>query len=174
MKKMINLFADYNVLTNADMLKILDTLPPEKISENVGLYYDSILGVLNHLLVGDIIWIRYFADQFPEAAPVKPSIPVIDLKDWKEIFWKNLEDYKTVRFPFDVLIKKIFELIGEDQYERELSRKNYKGEENRIIAWNSFLHLFNHHAHHRGQIAAILDQWKIENDFSNLIWKFQR
>jgi uncharacterized damage-inducible protein DinB len=174
MKKMINLFAEYNAITNADMIKILDALPPEKISEDVGLYYNSILGVLNHLLVGDIIWMRFFADQFPEASSVKSSIPVIDLKDWKEIFWKNIDEYKAVRFPFDECIKKIFELIDENQYERELTRKNYKGQENRIIAWNGFLHVFNHHAHHRGQIATVLDQWEIENDFSNLIWKFQK
>jgi len=174
MKKLIQLYAEYNALTNADVVKILEGLPPEKMTEKTGVYYDSILGVLNHLLITDVIWIRFFAEQFPEAESVKPLTPVFELKDWKEIIWKSFDELKKVRLAFDQVIIKAFELIPEDQYERELTRKNFKGGENKVIAWNSFLHLFNHETHHRGQIAMILDQMGIENDYSNLIFRLMK
>ena len=174
MKKLFQLYAEYNSLTNADVIKILEGLPPDKITEKTGVYYNSILGVLNHMLMTDIIWIRFFADKFPEAGEVKPLIPVFEVKDWKEMIWKSFDELKKVRLSFDEVIRKTFELIPEEKYELVLTRKSFKGDEQKVIAWNSFLHLFNHETHHRGQIATILDQMGIENDYSNLIFRLMK
>lgn len=38
--------------------------------------------------------------------------------------------------------------------------------------WLVFLHLFNHQTHNRGQIALILDQIGVDNDYSGILDKF--
>jgi uncharacterized damage-inducible protein DinB len=44
----------------------------------------------------------------------------------------------------------------------------YKDNKTRTV-WEILIHTFNHQTHHRGQISEILDENKIENDFSNMI-----
>jgi uncharacterized damage-inducible protein DinB len=90
------------------------------------------------------------------------------------MIWKSFDELKKVRLSFDEVIRKTFELIPEEKYELVLTRKSFKGDEQKVIAWNSFLHLFNHETHHRGQIATILDQMGIENDYSNLIFRLMK
>jgi uncharacterized damage-inducible protein DinB len=173
MKEITQLLSENNALTNIDMIKILDVLPTEKLIENNGSYYDSILGILNHILVTDIAWYKFFIENFEEAFSLKTSIPGINPGKWKEIIWSDLKTYKTLRFDFDNLIKDVYRLIPEDKYNDILIRKNFRGVEEKIIAWHGFIHVFNHETHHRGQISLILDQFKIENDYSNLIWRFR-
>lgn len=42
-------------------------------------------------------------------------------------------------------------------------------------AWLVWLHMFNHQTHNRGQIeiAVILDQMEVDNDYSGILNKFQ-
>jgi uncharacterized damage-inducible protein DinB len=173
MKEVVQLLAEYNALTNIDMIKILETLPEKKINDKSGAYFESVLGLLNHLLTSDIIWVKFFTEKFEEASALKSDLPDLKQAKWKEIVWTDLETYKKARLDFDRTIKELFSLIPEDKYKTILSRRNFKGEEEKITAWHSFIHLFNHETHHRGQIAVLLDQLGIENDFSNLIWRFK-
>jgi uncharacterized damage-inducible protein DinB len=172
MKKALTLYADYNAQTNADIITLLETLPEEKITENAGLFYSSILGVLNHVLISDVIWFKFIIEKFSETAHFASAMPQFVLKDWKEIIWKSLSEYKNVRLAFDNTIKEIIEKIPENTYDMIFSRKTHLGVETRVKAWIAYLHIFNHHTHHRGQIAAVLDQLKINNDYSNILWQF--
>jgi uncharacterized damage-inducible protein DinB len=172
MKKMLTLYADYNAQTNEKVLELLETLPEEKITENSGVYYTSILGILNHLLISDVIWFKFIIEKFSETAHFASAMPQFILTDWKEIIWKTLAEYKPVRLAFDRTIKEIIEAIPENTYETIFNRKNHLGTETRIKAWIAYMHIFNHHTHHRGQIATILDQLNIDNDYSNILWLF--
>ena len=59
-KAVFELLAKYNKLTNLEMLKILEEVEPAKLTENVGSYYSSIMGLLNHHLMADIGWLRVY------------------------------------------------------------------------------------------------------------------
>jgi uncharacterized damage-inducible protein DinB len=172
MKKMLTLYAEYNARTNADLIALLETLPDEKITADVGLYYSSILGILNHMLIGDVIWFRFIVNKFSETEHLASAIPQFVLNDWKEIIWKSLSEYKPVRLAFDSTIKEIIEAIPESTYDIIFDRKNHLGAQTKVKAWIAYMHVFNHQTHHRGQIAAVLDQLKIDNDYSNIVWQF--
>jgi len=49
------------------------------------------------------------------------------------------------------------------------TRVNRLGEKKEHVFWKALMHMFNHQTHHRGQVSQILDQLKLENDFSNII-----
>ncbi len=51
---------------------------------------------------------------------------------------------------------------------KTVSRRNGAGLLEREAAF-ALVHFFNHQTHHRGQVSALLDGWKIENDYSNMI-----
>jgi len=37
-------------------------LTPKQLSQERGVFFDSIIGTLNHILVGDIIWLKRFSN----------------------------------------------------------------------------------------------------------------
>jgi uncharacterized damage-inducible protein DinB len=103
---------------------------------------------------------------------VTPQLPMFELKTWKDIVWNSLSIFKPVRTSVDEVIGQVFRLVSEDKYNLKMKYQDYKGQEQHKTVWYAFLHFFNHQTHHRGQVAVLLDQLSVENDFSNLIWKF--
>jgi len=172
MKELFQLMAEYNKQTNQEVLGILEGLPQEQLSKDLGSYYRSILGIMNHILVTDATWIRRFANNLPELNAVTPRLPTFELKTWKDIVWNSLSLFNPVRTSVDEVIGQAFRLVSEDKYGLKIKYQDYRGQEQHKIAWYAFLHFFNHQTHHRGQVAVLLDQLSVENDFSNLIWKF--
>ncbi len=176
MQEIFQLLADYNARTNAELLAIVASkLPEEQAARDLGVYYGSVLGTLNHLAVSDVTWLRRFAGQFSELAPILPGLPALpELKPQtlKDRPWPTLAAFQPVRAAVDEAIREVFRLLPPEAYRATLQYRNIRGEEQRKIAWRAFLHLFNHQTHHRGQVAALLDQLAVENDCSNLISKY--
>jgi len=172
MRELFQLLAEYNKQTNQEVLGILEGLPQQQLSQDLGSYYSSILGLMNHILVTDATWIRRFGNNLPELNGLTPHLPTFELKTWKDIIWNSLSLLKPVRTSVDEVIVQAFQRVSEDKYNLKIKYQDYKGQEQQKIAWYAFLHFFNHQTHHRGQVAVLLDQLSVENDFSNLIWKF--
>lgn len=173
MQELFLLLADYNSRTNQELFGILEAAPApaELVSRKCGLWHDSILAVLNHVVVADAIWLRRFA-QFPEVAFVPPALPSFEVQTLKDVVWDSLPSLRPVREAVDELLRRVAQELPPDRYAHTLEYRNIRGRAQSKITWRALLHVFNHQTHHRGQIAAILDQSGVENDYSNLIWKY--
>ena len=57
----ICLMAKYNEWMNARLYEAVMSLPDEEVVANRNAFFGSILGTLNHLAVGDTIWLKRFA-----------------------------------------------------------------------------------------------------------------
>lgn len=139
------LLARYNVWATARLLGAVRALPGDDYRRDVGLFFHSIHGTLNHLLVGEhLLWFVRFADgRSPTVAldaEVEPDRAQLDARlregaaRWAPLItsfspdrWNGTLDYTTMRgtaasLPFAVTLA----------------------------------HVFNHGTHHRGQITAAL------------------
>ena len=172
MHELFELLAEYNAQSNREMLDILGAQPSELASRQTGAYYGSILGTLNHALQADVVWLRRLAHQFPELGFVPAALPVYKVKSLKDIVWDSLPAFRPVREGLDELLRRAAQELPAARYPEVLEYRNIRGEAQQKITWRVLLHVFNHQTHHRGQVAALLDQSGVENDFSNLIWKF--
>jgi uncharacterized damage-inducible protein DinB len=172
MKELFQLLSKYNAQTNAEMMGILGKLTAEQIAADVRSFFGSVLGLLNHILVVDVMWLKRFCKQFPELDTIKPKLPEFQMKGLKEIIWPSLAVLKPIRSGVDEAIQQAFELLTEKQYDSVMEYKSWDGKDMRKTAWLVFLHFFNHQTHHRGQISLILDQLAIDNDYSGIINKF--
>ena len=172
MKELFELLAEYNAKTNQELLGILGAQTPELLSRPAGAYHGSILGVLNHILQADALWLRRFAHQLPELGPVAKELPDFKLGSLKDVVWDSLAVFQPVREKVDGLLRRAVQAIPPVSYPQILEYRNIKGEPQRKVIWRTLLHVFNHQTHHRGQVAALLDQFGVANDYSNLIWKF--
>jgi uncharacterized damage-inducible protein DinB len=171
MKELFQLLSKYNAQTNAEMMGVLEKLSPEQLTKDVGSFYGSILGLLNHILVSDVFGIKRFRKQFPELEPINPKLPTFRMEGWKDIIWPSLAALKPIRTAVDEAIQQACELLTEKQYASVLTYKNWDGKTMQKPSWLVLLHMFNHQTHNRGQIALILDQMGVDNDYSGMIEK---
>lgn len=171
-KKMIETLAKYNSITNQEIITILESMESDKLTKDVGSYFGSILGILNHQLQSDILWLRGYGANISSLDFVSPILDKFPIKRnaRKELQWSNLEDYKTVRVGIDKLIEQVVETLSPTQYTSILKMAGPRGTIE-FVTWRYLLHLFNHHTHHRGGVAVLLDQLKVKNEFSNYLWK---
>jgi uncharacterized damage-inducible protein DinB len=172
MKELFQLLSKYNAQTNAEMMGVLEKLSPEQITKDVQSFYGSILGLLNHILVSDVFGIKRFFKQYPELEQTRDKLPTFRMEGWKDIIWPSLAVLKPIRTAVDEAIKQACELLTEKQYASVLTYKNWDGKTMQKPSWLVLLHMFNHQTHNRGQIALILDQMGVDNDYSGIIGKF--
>jgi uncharacterized damage-inducible protein DinB len=172
MKELFQLLSKYNAQTNAEMMGVLEKLSAEQITKDVHSFYGSILGLLNHILVSDVFGIKRFFKQFPELEQIRPKLPTFRMEGWKDIIWPSLAALKPIRTAVDEALKQACELLTEKQYASVLTYKNWDGKTMQKPSWLVLLHMFNHQTHNRGQIALILDQMGVDNDYSGIIEKF--
>ena len=172
MKELFQLLSKYNAQTNAQMMGVLEKLTAEQITKDVGSFYGSILGLLNHILVSDVFGIKRFFKQYPELEQTRAKLPTFRMEGWKDIIWPSLAVLKPIRTAVDEAIQQACELLTEQQYASILEYKNWDGKTMQKPSWLVLLHMFNHQTHNRGQIAVILDQMGVDNDYSGMIEKF--
>jgi len=172
MKEQFMLLAEYNAQTNEDMIKVLATLKPDQLLEEMGSFYHSILSILNHIVGGDVNWLRRFTNHFPQLGFLSGRIDGVAPKAPGELRYHDLQSYRAVRFDLDVVIKLAMENLAEEEFHEVLVFKNLQGAEMRKTVWLGCLHMFNHETHHRGQVSLALDQMKVDNDYSGLAWRF--
>jgi uncharacterized damage-inducible protein DinB len=65
----LQLMSQYNQWMNQKFYQVAQQLGNEKVQQNQGAFFNSILGTVNHIYVADIIWLRRFsqhAQLYPE------------------------------------------------------------------------------------------------------------
>lgn len=172
-KNMFISLAKYNSKTNQDVINKLEQLEPDKLIKDVGSYYGSILGILNHMMLADISWLRAYGKYIPSLESLTEILNKfrMERKPPKELHWSNLEEYKLARIEIDHLIEKLVQQLAPNLYITVVKMESKWRGTIEFELWRYLLHLFNHHTHHRGGVAVILDQLNVENDYSNLLWK---
>lgn len=104
-------------------------------------------------------------------AALESQIPETIAFDFDAVPWPRLDRYLPVRETVDALLERVVATITVASRSVQFSYVRANGEQRESHVGHVLLHLFNHQTHHRGQIALMLDELGVENDYSNLIWK---
>jgi len=159
-KSQLILMAEYNQLMNQRILQASKKLPNNVLVADKGAFFKSIVGTLNHIMVGDIWWLKRFSN-----LPYLSLQPIRELEKPKrldEILYGDLDVFGKERAVLDVIIISWCNEVNEEDLGCPLKYYNSKGEEHSKRLADLILHLFLHQIHHRGQITALLSQEKIE------------
>lgn len=158
MKPQLILLAEYNTWINRQLYAVASQLPAEALQENRRAFFGSIAGTFNHLMVGDLIWLRRFAIHpkgFPALAALQdfPSPSRLD-----EILYPDFQQLREKRTALDKVIEAWVGELQEEDLGMALEYRNTKG----VAACKNFLslllHFFTHQVHHRGQITTLFSQ----------------
>lgn len=150
--------ARYNAWANRRLYAACETLPSAEYHKPRQAFFGSIHGTLNHLLVGDRIWLARIEGQGspPLRLDDQPCASLGELADARAA-----EDQRMIRL---VDGYQEADLGGEVRY-RLITRPA----EMRTPLHLCWLHLFNHQTHHRGQVHDQLSQTEVAPPSLDLI-----
>jgi uncharacterized damage-inducible protein DinB len=173
MKEQLQFLAEYNRKTNLELLAILEREDPTSLYRSTGAYYKSILGTVSHVLFTDIVWLGRMVSHDESLAAAVGALPAADSPDVVDRIWRDLAAFRATRQVADDCLARLVAAVPEDRLTEILHYNNLKGEPQAKPWWVILLHLFNHATHHRGQVATLLDQAGVTNDYSGLVTKFE-
>ena len=139
--------ARYNAWQNKGLRAIIDAMDEDALRRDRGAFFGSILGTLNHLLWGDLVWMARFAggDAPTQAIADSPDMTATPV------------EWSTRRFRADGRISLWADKLGSVDLVGDLTW--YSGAAKREVTQpmqTCIVHFFNHQTHHRGQVHAML------------------
>ena len=144
MKTHFVMMAKYNAWANARLFRMAGALRDDLYRKQVGAYFKSLHGTLNHLLVADRIWMRRLTGEGDQ--PDRLSTILFD----------DLPSLRAARVEEDSRIIGFVQGLEERDFEEVCDYRTLNGTPQRQRRREILAHLFNHEAHHRGQAHAIL------------------
>jgi uncharacterized damage-inducible protein DinB len=144
------MLARYNRIANERLYEQCGQLDlDEYLRERKG-SFGSIHRLLNHMLLGDQIWMSRFAGGGSTTPPLNT------------ILCATFAELKSARTEQDASIEAFFEAADNAFLERSLSYINSLGKHYVDSSPRAVLHFFNHQTHHRGQVHVMLSQTPVK------------
>ena len=134
--------AAYNRWANRRLYDDVAGLPDEDRKRAAGLFFGSVHGTLNHLLVADSIWMRRFTGEGPQPERLN------------QILYEDFPALRAARQQEDDRICVFVTGLSLVEYDRTIEYQNSTGKTFLQQLAPALTHFFNHHAHHRGQVHA--------------------
>ena len=144
MKTHFAMMARYNSWANARLFRMASALQDELYRKEIGAYFRSLHGTLNHLLVADRIWMRRLT-----GVGHHPDV-------LNAILFDDLPSLHAARVQEDGRISGFLQGLEESAFEEMSDYRTLNGTPQRQRRREILAHLFNHETHHRGQAHAIL------------------
>jgi len=161
--------AEYNHLMNQKVYTACAALSAETLAQNRGAFFKSILGTLNHLVVGDTLWLKrfYAADLNLVSLESVNNLPQPQALD--SMLFTNLSELKNRRELLDQALLAFGNEVSESALHGTITYRNTKGIASTKVFFSVVMHLFNHQTHHRGQITTLLSQLEIDVGVTDLV-----
>jgi uncharacterized damage-inducible protein DinB len=134
--------ADYNHWANRRIYAAALEMGEEQYRRPTGVFFGSLHGTLNHLLVTDRIWLRRLTGE--GEAPSRLSM----------ILFEDRNELAHARMAEDARLKRVVAGYGEADLDQTISYHTTSGAPQQQVLNDILLHLFNHQTHHRGHAHA--------------------
>ena len=152
------LMAHYNQWMNKKLYSVCSGIPDSDRRKDLGAFFKSVHGTLNHLLFGDIAWMCRFKNQ-------KHNYVI-----GEEIY----SDFDALRKAREKKDNEILEWVGELAEEWLNSSFRFKssvdGRTRSMPSWVLVTHMFNHQTHHRGQLTTLIKQLGYDPGVTDIPW----
>jgi uncharacterized damage-inducible protein DinB len=142
------MFAAYNAWANDRIYHAAANLSDADYRADRGAFFGSVHGTLNHLLVGDRIWMR----RFTGAGDAPDRLDAILYDDFGEL--------RESRRAEDLRIKRYVDGLDDEKLHGSMRYISYRTVTNPKTVTQelgpALDHFFNHQTHHRGQVHCLL------------------
>ncbi len=163
------LLASYNRWMNERIYEAAARLEPDEIARDRGAFFGSILGTLNHIVVGDTIWLQRFATR-PSCSGVLSRVAELPQPTaLDQTLYADLGVLAEHRAWLDRQIEQWIAGLTEDDLADTFHYRNIKGVPTSKRYSSLILHFFNHQTHHRGQVSTLLCQAGVDVGITDLL-----
>ena len=151
--------ARYNRWMNERLYECCARLTDEQRKRDAGAFFKSIHGTLNHLLLGDRVWMGRFVG------------PVFAPKSLSQELYGNFDELRRERAKTDEAIDAWVATLTDERLRGELAYTSIVNPAPRRMPLAlAVVHFFNHQTHHRGQLTTLLMQEGIDPGATDLMW----
>lgn len=151
--------ARYNRWMNDKLYAVCAELPDACRKQDRRAPFSSIHGTLNHLLLGDRLWMGRFTGIPFTAASLDQEL----YADFAELRAERVETDEAIEAWVEGLSDEV--LAAPFRY---TSMGNPQPREAPL--WFCVTHFFNHQTHHRGQLTTLIEQAEADCGVTDLIW----
>jgi uncharacterized damage-inducible protein DinB len=144
--------ASYNRWMNERLYALCAELSDAERKRDRGAFFESIHGTLNHILLGDRIWLGRFVGR------------PIAVRSMDQELYAEFDELRSEREITDREITAWAESLTAEALGRSLEYGS-----SRRPFWVAVVHFFNHQTHHRGQLTTLLSQIGIDPGVTDLI-----
>lgn len=165
----IALMANYNQWMNRKLYDAALTLTDAELARDRRAFFGSILGTLNHLALGDTVWLKRFAQHPAGYAALAPLNAVSAPADVKQLAFADIRELAAHRSWLDQLIVDWSHTVQEIDLDHRLHYSNMRGVSADKNFFSLLVHFFNHQTHHRGQATTLLTQAGLDVGTTDLL-----
>lgn len=163
------LMAEYNQWMNTQIYTAAAQLPSAELVADKRAFFGSILGTLNHIAVGDTIWLRRFVNS-NATSEMRPDIALLPMPtSLRDTIAPDLPALRAYRVLLDSLICQWARGLTINALSANLSYVNRVSEVRAQNLGAIVQHFFNHQTHHRGQVSTLLFQSGIDIGTTDLM-----
>ena len=144
------MLARYNRIANERLYETCGQLDPVEYRRERKGSFGSIHKLLNHLLLGDRIWMSRFEGSGNTTPPLN------------SVLFDTFPELRSARAAQDEEIEAFFAKVDADFLERRLPYVNNQGKDYVETVPVAVLHFFNHQTHHRGQVHVMISQTDVK------------
>jgi uncharacterized damage-inducible protein DinB len=138
--------ARYNRWMNERLYALAETVGDDVRKRDLGAFFGSIHGTLNHILLGDRVWLG----RFGAGEPVLP-------KSLADELYADFAELRRERVRTDDMILAWVGSLDGEKLDAPL-RYTRGGAAVEHPLWWAVGHFFNHQTHHRGQVTTLFKQ----------------
>src|SRR5258706_3016152 len=151
--------ARYNAWMNERLYELCAQLSDSERKKDAGAFFRSIHGTLNHLLLGDRVWLGRFTGR-----------PLVVSSRAQELY-ADFSELRAQRAATDAAISTWVSSLKEDDMNGTLTFVTIVNPAQRQYPMALVVaHFFNHQTHHRGQLTTLLSQRGIDPGVTDLLW----
>ncbi len=154
-----SLMADYNVWMNRKLYEAAAGLPDEARKRDLGAFFKSLHGTLNHILSIDLMILARFTGQ---------PLPSTGLDEDRH------DDFEALRAEREATDARILDWIANLDRgglgETLTFTSRVDGVTRSLPRWVMVTQMFNHQTHHRGQATTLLKQLGVEPGVTDIPW----
>jgi uncharacterized damage-inducible protein DinB len=158
MHRQFQLMARYNRWMNRKLYAVCADIADADRKKDLGAFFKSVHGTLNHLLYGDRAWLGRFTGQL--------FVTVIGQE-----LYADFAELRREREITDAAILAWSENLDPRWLAADFTYTSFVDGKTRMLpAWTLVTHLFNHQTHHRGQVTTLMKQLGHEPGVTDVPW----
>jgi len=165
----LNLMATYNQWMNEKVYTSVRQLPKDVVHREAGAFFGSIFGTLNHIAVGDTLWLKRFAQHLGSLASLHAMQGIIAPQRLDTQLFPDLEGLAQYRDTLDHTIIGFMAELQDQHLDEPFAYVSTKGMAARQDLFGVLMHFFNHQTHHRGQVTTLLAQQGLDVGATDLL-----